>query len=262
MDLTPAFLDRWREHRDLDYLDRVRDVLGEAALDGEWVERVSLQALAREVAATLRLSGVDGVDEEAVIAVADRGEDGGLDGARLDAVRGCVAAYRAAQEWAAQDARLTPELLAQLHGQLTGATAPGAAQADAGLARLCDWLAAPPDALHSAVVAALAHLELLRLRPFPDGNARMARLLLLLLLGRDGYGYLGLLAPSTHWSDPRRLPEQPAEQLSPDQAETLPGVEHVVHGVAQALRDAVIRARTEEGGGGLAEMLFGFPLQP
>lgn len=261
MDLTPAFLDRWREHRDLDYLDRVRDVLDEATFDDDWVERVSVQALAREVAATLRLAGVDDVDEEAVIAVADRGEEGGLDAARLDAVRGSVAAYRTARQWAGQDEALTPNLLAQLHAQLTGGTQDGTPTA-AGVAELCGWLAAPPDALHPAVVAALAHLELLRLRPFADANARMARLLLVLLLSRDGYDYRGMLAPSTHWSDPRRLPEQPAEELSPDQAETLPGVEHVVHGLAQAVRDAVIRARSEEGGGGLAEILFGFPLQP
>jgi Fic family protein len=260
MDLTPAFFDRWREHRGLDYLDRVREVIDVAALDDDWLERVRLSALAREAAATLRLAGA-AVDEEEIIAVVDRGES--ADVARDDVVRAYASAHRVALDAATQQAAVTPALLRHLHGLLLGGAATSAsAGGEAALAALCDWLAAPPGELRPAVVAAVAELELLRARPWPDGNARLARLVLLLLLVREGYAYRGLLAPSPHWSDPRKLPDRPAEELSPKQAETLPGVEHLVHCVVLAVRDLVIRARSEEGGGSLREMAFGWPIQP
>jgi hypothetical protein len=112
------------------------------------------------------------------------------------------------------------------------------------------------------VVTALAHLELLRMRRWADGNARLARLTLLLLLDRSGYSYHELLAPSLAWRDPRKLPDQPAEQLSPEVAEIQPGVERVVHDLARAVRDMVAWVRAEEFPGTWQEMLFGFPLQP
>jgi Fic family protein len=279
MDLTPAFLDRWREHRDLDYLDRVRDVLDEAALDAGWLEKARHDALVREAAATLRHAGI-AVDDDAVRAVVDRGAT--PDQADAGAITAYVAAHRAALAAAEQQAPITPALLDDWHATLSGARVAGAPatgdaasaapatrgdgtaspQTDGALAGLCAWLGAPPHDLHAAVVAAVAHLELLRLRRWADGNARLARLLLLSLLVRAGHGYRGLLAPSTHWSDPRRLPDRPAQELSPGEAETLPAVEHVVHGIAQALRDVVVRARTEEGGGSLQAMAFGWPIQP
>ncbi len=100
------------------------------------------------------------------------------------------------------------------------------------------------------------------MRRWADRNARLARVALLMLLTRDGYGYRGLLSPSVHWSDPRRLPGRPAEELPPQQAETHPAVEQVVAGVARALRDTVSWVRTEEAAGSLQAMLFAFPLQP
>lgn len=252
MDLTPAFLDRWREHRDLDYLDRVRDVFEQAAFDAPWLEEARLRALAQEASASLRHAGV-AVDEEAVKAVVDRGETGGLGSDGVAAISGYGAAYQAALAAAAARAAITPALLDDLHTQCCGGDAAGGS-----LQPLCDWLASPPEDLHPAVVAALAHCEVLRARRWADGNARTARLVLLMLLARAGYGYRGLLAPSTHWSDPRQLPGE----FAPETAETHPAVEHVVHCVAQSLRETVSWVRAEEGGGSLQEVLFGFPLQP
>lgn len=266
MDLTPAFFDRWREHRELDYMDRVREVFEQAVFDQPWLEEARLRTLATEARATLHHAGIE-VDEEAVKAVVDRGEsDAGLDPAHLAAARGYGAALRAAMTAAAQQAAVTPALLDNLHALICGgvhADVPGGdGGAGASLQELCDWLAAPPAGLHPVVVAALAHLEVLRARRWSDGNGRVARLLLLLLLTRSGYGYQGLLAPSAHWRDPRSLPDPPAQELQPDKAETHPAVEHVVHAAALALRDTVSWARAEEGGGSLQALLFGLPLQP
>jgi len=263
MDLTPAFFDRWREHRELVYLDRVREIFNNADFDAPWLEEAKLRTLAHEAHATLRLSGIE-VDEETVKAVVDRGETEGLRGS-AEAVAAAHAygdAHAAAMAAAAGDAAVTPALLDDLQARLLGRSGGADPSSDAPLAELCDWLAAPPEELHPVVTAAVAHLELLRLRRWADGNARLARLGMLLLLSRDGYDYRGLLAPSAHWHDPRQLPDRPAEKLPPQRAETHPAVEHLVAGVARALRDTVSWVRTEESAGSLQAMLFAFPLQP
>jgi len=50
-----------------------------------------------------------------------------------------------------------------------------------------DWLNGPALALHPVERAALAHHRLVALHPFIDGNGRTARLVMNLLLMRDGY---------------------------------------------------------------------------
>jgi len=264
MDLTPAFLDRWREHRDLDYLDRVREIFDQAGFDEPWIVQAQLRALVLEARATLRLSGVE-AEEEAVRAVLGRGESGSVPAEAAAAVRAYADAHMEALRAASRGDAVTPALLDDLHARLTGGTAasPADASTDARLAELCDWLAEPPDELHPVVTAALAHLELLRLRRRPDGNGRLARLALLLLLNRDGYDYRRLHAPSTHWSDPHQRPaEPPAPELQPEKAETHPAVEHVVHRLSLSLRDTVAWVRAEESAGSIQAMAFGWPLQP
>lgn len=259
MDLTPAFFDHWREHRHLDYMDKVAEIFDQAAFDEPWLEGARAHALAQEASASLGHAGIQ-VDVETVKAIVDRDEDTGLDAGHVAAVAAYAAAHRAALAVVQQEAEITPELLDELHARLVGSGAAAGAPVD----ELCRWLdKAPYDRVHPVVMAAVAHVELLRLRRWTDGNARLARLVMLMLLDRGGYGYRGLLAPSTHWSDPRALlPAQPAEELQPQKAETLPAVEHVVHGVARALHDMVNRVRAEESLGSFAAMAFGWPVQP
>jgi Fic family protein len=262
MDLTPAFFDRWREHRELAYLDRVREILDAAELDEEWLERSRLKALAIEARASLGHADIE-VEEATVRAVLDRNETDGVPAEQVSAVRSYGDAHRAARAAGEQRAVVTPELLDDLHARLcAGTTQEHNPHSDAPLRSLCDWLAAPPQALHPVVVAALAEVELLRERRWPDGNARLARLAVLLLLTRDGYDYRGLLAPSATWSDPRRLPDRPVAELSPEQAQTDPAVEHAVRCIALGVRDMIAWVRVEEGGGSWRAMAFGFPLQP
>jgi hypothetical protein len=50
-----------------------------------------------------------------------------------------------------------------------------------------DWLNGPARDLHPVARAALAHYRLVAIHPFVDGNGRTARLVMNLLLLRDGY---------------------------------------------------------------------------
>jgi Fic family protein len=265
MDLTPAFFELWREHRDLRYVDHVRDVFAQASPDEEWLAAARREARAREAQATLRLAGVEVGEEESLRTVLDSGITDGVGSVDTGAVLAYRDAHEAGLAAAAQQAAVTPALLDDLHARLCAGTPGGTdATTGAGLAELCDWIATArdPDDVHPVVAAAVAHIELLRLRRWEDGNGRLARLALLLLLSREGYDYLGLLAPSVHWSDPRKLPGQAAEELSPEQAETSPAVEHVVHVVERAVRDMANWVRAEASPGSVQAQWFAFPLQP
>jgi hypothetical protein len=261
MDLTPAFFDRWREHRELQYMDRVAEVFDQVDPDEDWLDGARRRARAMETQASLRHSGFQVGELEGVEAVLIDGATENVGNVDVVAVTTYAAALDVVHAAAHEPSAVTPALLDDLHARLDAPASPDP-RSDADLARLCNWLAAPPDDLHPAVVAALAHLELLRMRRWADGNARLARLVLFLLLDRGGCGYLDLLAPSVAWRDPRRLPDRPIEEFTPRTAETHPATEHTVHDVATAVRDMVTWVRAEEFPGSLQALLFGFPLQP
>jgi Fic family protein len=68
-------------------------------------------------------------------------------------------------------------------------TAPEADEVPALMTELIDWLAAPDDT-HPLVRAAMAHLQLVSIHPWADGNGRMSRSLQTLMIAREG-----MLAP-------------------------------------------------------------------
>ena len=55
------------------------------------------------------------------------------------------------------------------------------------------WLQAPGD-VHPAIVAGIAHLELVAIHPFWDGNGRVSRALATLVLQRSAFGFKKLLS--------------------------------------------------------------------
>ncbi len=61
---------------------------------------------------------------------------------------------------------------------------PGPADIPALMAKYCNWLAATPNDPNSAFEA---HVGMLSIHPFNDGNGRTARLLMNLILARAGY---------------------------------------------------------------------------
>jgi len=64
-------------------------------------------------------------------------------------------------------------------------TAPDAKDVPGLMAELVDWLNADDDA-HPLVRAAMAHLQLVSVHPWPDGNGRMSRSLQTLMIAREG----------------------------------------------------------------------------
>lgn len=64
-------------------------------------------------------------------------------------------------------------------------TAPDADAVPDLIAELVDWLNAKDDS-HPLVRAAMAHLHLVSIHPWPDGNGRMSRSLQTLLIAREG----------------------------------------------------------------------------
>lgn len=73
--------------------------------------------------------------------------------------------------------------------------APPANEVSSLVDQLCDWLDAHIKQGFDPVIAAgIAHLELVAIHPFSDGNGRTARALSTLILQRLGYGFDNLIA--------------------------------------------------------------------
>ncbi|MDP3941445.1 MAG: Fic family protein [bacterium] len=67
----------------------------------------------------------------------------------------------------------------------------------ADLSLLLDYLHKSTD--HPIVQAAIIQMQLVCLRPFEDGNGRLARLLSLLYLYKNGYDFRGMLVLEEYW---------------------------------------------------------------
>jgi len=65
-------------------------------------------------------------------------------------------------------------------------TAPDVEQVPRLMAELVDWLGADEPGTHLLVRAAMAHLNLVAIHPWADGNGRMSRSLQTLMIAREG----------------------------------------------------------------------------
>lgn len=64
--------------------------------------------------------------------------------------------------------------------------APGAAEVPSLIAEVVEWLERADPGQHAVVRAAMAHLHLVSIHPFDDGNGRVSRIVQSLVLARDG----------------------------------------------------------------------------
>lgn len=128
-------------------------------------------------------------------------------------------------------------------------TAPDAARVPGLMAELVDWLNAGDDA-HPLVRAAMAHLHLVSIHPWSDGNGRMSRSLQTLMIAREGVlapefssieAWLG--RPGNTWEYYRELGAR-GSTYSPDQdvASWIRFNLVAYHQQAQAVRNRLERA--------------------
>lgn len=115
--------------------------------------------------------------------------------AAVGAGRGADAADLAAGRFVGRPRRGQPRDLLGL------GPAPGAEELDARLEVLAAVVDAPPSsAVPGLVVAAVAHGELLTLRPFEHGNGVVARAVFRHLLVREGVDVVGVVVPEVTWT--------------------------------------------------------------
>lgn len=202
---------------DLRTFDALRARLGDAAsTGGRWLGSIRRQARVRSVQSSVAIEGFVVSDAAAAALVAGNALPDPRDEDTM-----AVAAYAHAMDhvstmaadpgfrWSARvvldlhfDAcsfqrdkspglwRTGPVYVTSPDGGAPAYTGPDAEDVPSLMAEVADWLDdGDPDA-HVAVRAAMAHLHLVSVHPFADGNGRVARIVQSLALARDG-----LLAP-------------------------------------------------------------------
>jgi Fic family protein len=65
---------------------------------------------------------------------------------------------------------------------------------------LLGWLDTEGRELHPCLAAAILHYQIVTIHPFSDGNGRMARLMVTLLLGRRDYDFRGAIILDSHYA--------------------------------------------------------------
>lgn len=115
-------------------------------------------------------------------------------------------------------------------------TAPDATSVPALIQELADWLNAA-DGTHLLVRAAMAHLHLVSIHPWADGNGRMSRSLQTLMIAREGVlapefssieAWLG--RPGNTWEYYRELTRRGSEYLPEPSRRLGPTVDAVISG--------------------------------
>jgi Fic family protein len=68
-------------------------------------------------------------------------------------------------------------------------------QIERELQAFCHWFAHSREAVHPLILAAIAHLVIAQIHPYPDGNGRLSRVVVNFIMRSLGESYFYLLAP-------------------------------------------------------------------
>lgn len=207
---TPPMTDLLGE---LDALDEIRRQLGrEVALARPWVGNIRRTARAQSALSSIAIEGFRVTEEEA-LEIIDRGAPSD------DPNQRALAGYAFAMEHVAAlsddpSFSWSDRLILDLHFEACASQrsvrpgrwrtgpifvtaphgrpgevayrAPDAAQLPGLVSEMLAWLTAGDLDAHVVVRAAMAHLHLVSLHPFEDGNGRLSRILQSLILAREG----------------------------------------------------------------------------
>lgn len=198
-------------------LDRLRNVLGARASGaGRWIGRLRRQLEASSIGSSISIEGFHVADEEAIRLLSGERVDDPSDEnllalayyARAMEHVGAMAADPAF-EWSERvildlhfDAcsfqrdrrpglwRAGPIGVTSPRGEGLAYRGPDVSEVPGLMSEVVQWLRGGDLDAHVAVRAAMAHLHIVSVHPFSDGNGRVARIVQSLVLARDG-----LLAP-------------------------------------------------------------------
>lgn len=197
---------------DLDALDDLRERLGEeSSTFSPWMGTLRRAVRAKSIESSVSIEGFDVAEKDAMAVLAEgpRATDGGEDllafacyARAMDHVG--VMATDPAFEWSARvildlhfDAcyfqrdrspghwRTGPILVTDERGGIAYRGPEGESVPEL-MAEVVEWLAAGDRHAHPVVRAAMAHLHLVSVHPFRDGNGRVARIVQSLLLAEEG----------------------------------------------------------------------------
>jgi len=115
------------------------------------------------------------------------------------------------------------------------------------LGRLCDWLNGPDFVnsnshmafILSIIKAVLAHLYLVWIHPFGDGNGRTARLLEAVILMSSGIPELSSHLLSDHYNRTRQEYYDELQESSESGGDVIPFLTYAVRGLVEGLREQV-----------------------
>ncbi len=231
--------------------DALRQQLGDTARGGPWLGQLRRQVRASTMSSSVSIEGFHVPTADSVALVAGDEPPGHDDANRL-----ALASYAHAMNHVATlsrdphfrwldrvlldlhfDAcsfqrdrspglwRTGPVYVTRAAGREPAYTGPDAAQVPKLMAETVRWLAREAGPTHLAVRAAMAHLHLVSMHPFADGNGRLARIVQSLVLAREG-----LLAPEFNSIE---------EYLGAHTAEYYAALQQVQGGRYQPQRDAM-----------------------
>ena len=99
--------------------------------------------------------------------------------------------------------KLTPGIYRKGPNKVGEFAAPGPGDVPALMRSFAMWLREGDGKLHPVIKAGLAHIHLVAIHPFSDGNGRTARGLAALILQRSAFGFRKLLSVESHLFDIR-----------------------------------------------------------
>ncbi len=126
------------------------------------------------------------------------------------------------------------------------------------LQKMCDFLNgleeeviqgenAPPSRVATAIIKAIvAHLYLVWIHPFGDGNGRTARLIELMILASAGVSLPACHLLSDHYNQTREMYYRKLDEASKSGGDIVPMIAYAVQGFVEGLRDQTGRITKEQ----------------
>ena len=206
----------------IDAIDREQWLVDSLLIMPKYEEWIRRSVWTRRVAATTAIEQL-GIGEEAVDELARKGTRGrpdDLEQANLNALRAYeFVDYVSDQKDIPVDELvirelnrvflhesadvLTPGVYRKGQNQVYNFTPPNSGDVPDLMRGFAKWLREDDDAVHPILRAGLAHIHLIAIHPFWDGNGRTARAIMTMILQRSKFGFRKLFSLESEFANPR-----------------------------------------------------------